>query len=1113
MKALIDAGARERIETDLDVSMCVEAGAGTGKTTMLIKRIVALLRAGRATIDQLAVITFTEKAAAELSARLRFELEFAVEAAVGDDERARLETALLALHRARVQTIHAFAGDLLRERPVEAGIDPRFTVLEDLAASLDFDAAYRSWLDELLASSRQEVEVAMRRGFELRHLRQVAEIVHQHRHVLPLAASAPEVPDVAGYRAWAAWASGELDECGPTCTDVEDKAFVALAPVQEYLALIERADDAEVERLVLFESPRPHTTAGSKDNWSPETNCGRVKDIYGEIRSGRTPALINALRTEALCNMLIHVERFVLAYADQRRKEGNANFEDLLIRSRDLVRDNPLVREHFRRRSTHVLVDEFQDTDPIQAELIAWISAPPGAEGDWRKVVPEPGSLFVVGDPKQSIYRFRGADIAAYDAVKRGPLANRLERLEQNFRSTESVLGWVNELFDRVFVEQPGVQPANTHLVARDTTIDDKLDRSAIVVVHSLGEWAKTDKSTEAMRAEESSLLARTLWRAVEEERWPVRDRRADDAVRPARWRDVAILLPSRTRVELLEAALQRHGVPYRLEGGRGFYARQEVRDLISLLEAIDDPADSIAIVAALRSLAFGCSDDDLLLWRVANERFDYRWIGNDGPASVRESLEVMADLHRAQRSFSLGDLVRMAVERSGLVEAALTVPGGDQAAANVLKVVDVAQEFAGAGGGALRGFTNWLTRNRDEEEREDDAPVAEERDDIVRIMTIHAAKGLEFPIVALANVEWGGSKQAPPIPDALNHRINLTVGNDWARFQTPNWDAAKQSEKDALEAERDRLLYVAVTRARDHVVVPVCTAPDAVAKGFMAKMSESVGGVDPERWGEDIGGCWQYDTRTLDTVAERPPDVVTVDSDEPADSGAVAERGRLLAERDVSVRAASQGIELVTASGVKSSVRPLVAEADAADDASDEAPAGIETEAAPPLELGDAFHRVMELVDLPEAETLEPLVEAICEEHGIPDSAEAVVAMARLAMTALEREGLPAEGMHREVPFVVPDGNRVLIGRIDVLSTARKRVDVIDFKTDERIGEPLAVAVSRHRGQLETYETAVSLVADCGPILVGAVFVRTGELALFSTVPSPASSEHDISI
>ena len=164
-----------------------------------------------------------------------------------------------------MQTIHAFAGDLLRERPVEAGIDPRFTVLEDLAASLDFDAAYRSWLDELLATSRQEVEVAVRRGFELRHLRQVAEIVHQHRHVLPLAPMRLRVPDVAGYRAWAAWAEGELDECGPTCTDEEDRAFVALAPVRDHLALVERADDAELERLVLFESPKPPLRAGIEE--------------------------------------------------------------------------------------------------------------------------------------------------------------------------------------------------------------------------------------------------------------------------------------------------------------------------------------------------------------------------------------------------------------------------------------------------------------------------------------------------------------------------------------------------------------------------------------------------------------------------------------------------------------------------------------------------------------------------------------------------------------------------------------------------------------------------------------------------------------------------------
>src|SRR4051794_25954854 len=202
MTSLVDQAARDRIENDLGVSMCVEAGAGTGKTTALVRRIVALLRRGEATIDQLGVITFTEKAAAELSARVRFALEVAAEEASGE-EKERLETALLGLHRARVQTLHAFAGDLLRERPVEARIDPQFEVLENLAASLDFDAAYQRWRDDLLGSSRPEVEIATRRGLTLKHLREAAEIVHDNRHVLPLESSPATVPDLRAFRDWA----------------------------------------------------------------------------------------------------------------------------------------------------------------------------------------------------------------------------------------------------------------------------------------------------------------------------------------------------------------------------------------------------------------------------------------------------------------------------------------------------------------------------------------------------------------------------------------------------------------------------------------------------------------------------------------------------------------------------------------------------------------------------------------------------------------------------------------------------------------------------------------------------------------------------------------------
>jgi ATP-dependent exoDNAse (exonuclease V) beta subunit len=342
-----------------------------------------------------------------------------------------------------------------------------------------------------------------------------------------------------------------------------------------------------------------------------------------------------------------------------------------------------------------------------------------------------------------------------------------------------------------------------------------------------------------------------------------------------------------------------------------------------------------------------------------------------------------------------------------------------------------------------------------------------------------------------MANVEWEGPKQVPPIPDASGHRIHFTVGNDYARFSTPDWEVAKESERDALEAERDRLLYVAVTRARDHLVLPVCHDREQ-AKGFLSKMSPALPGIEEKRWGEEVADTWQFDTRELDAVAEHPPEVLYVDPDAPPDESAVQRRGEILAELDVAVRAASRGIQLVTASGMKSEMRPLVAESEAADSNSDDQPPSVDTEDAPPLEFGDAFHRVMELVDLPDLVTLEPLATAICEEHGIPDSAGAIVAMGRLVRDAIQGEGISRD--HREVPFVVPCQSEVLIGRIDLVARVGDEVDVIDFKTDQREIKSLPHAIEDHRGQLETYRQSVTL-ATTKDATVKVIFARTGEI------------------
>jgi ATP-dependent exoDNAse (exonuclease V) beta subunit len=1082
---LVDAAARARIETDLDVNLCVEAGAGTGKTTMLVKRVVALLRTGRATVDDLAVITFTEKAAGELSARVRFALEQALEEHLLGEERARVEQALLDLYRARIQTLHAFAGDLLRERPVEARLDPEFETMDDLAAELHFDDAYRGWLDEQLAERNEPVERAMRRGFDLPRLRKLVEEVHRHREVLPLQPAPWSPPDVRAFRVAAADWAAQLTALEPRCTDAEDDLYPQLEALRDFCEEVERApEDADVERLLLFEAPAAKLV-GSQDRWE-DGACKQVKDLFREYRPWKEE-LRAALRTDALVELLPLAAGFAQAYAEQRRTEGLADFDDLLLWARDLVRDDEHVRAYFHRRSPRILVDEFQDTDPIQSELVTWICAPAGATGTWREVIPEPGSLFIVGDPKQSIYRFRGADISVYDSVKRGPLAGEVEYLVQNFRASEEVLGWVNGVFDRVLEEKEGIQPPNTPLEGQ-VSMRTELSRSPIVLVHSEEEAGSADE----LRSEESSLLARTISRAVRDEEWPIRERRAGDAVRAVQWRDIAILVPSRTGIERLEAALQRHGVPYRFEGGRGFFSRQEVRDLVSLLHAIDDPTDVIAIVAVLRSLAFGCSDEDLLGWQLEHGRFDYRRVDGEttGPEPVREAMATLRDLNRASRGLSLAELVRKAIERTGLVEAALSLPSGRQSAANVMKLLDHAREFSAAGGGALRAFTSWLGRMREREADEVDAPVAEERDDRVRVMTIHAAKGLEFPVVCLGNLESTGSNDTPPVPDVEHGRVELKLGSesDGTAFCTPGWLEVKEREKQALAAERDRLLYVACTRARDHVVIPVCTVPSK-ARGFMARLMPSLPQPDVEHAGEDLDGCWLYDVALLESV-EAVPAASEATAHEGAVAGAVAERERWDAEREALVRERARGVEVVTASSVKVDPRPLVAEA--ATSGGEGGPV-IDVGSAPPLELGDAFHRVMEMVSLPEGEDLEEIAAAICTEAGIAEATGAVVEMGRRCLASQPLSGsTDGEDVYREVPFVTGHEGEVLIGRIDLLVRTERRTLIVDYKTDgvTRGAEPLAA--QEHRGQVAAYLHAVRTAANAESTAT-LLFARTG--------------------
>jgi ATP-dependent exoDNAse (exonuclease V) beta subunit len=816
----VDAAVREEIRARLDVALCVEAGAGTGKTTALVSRVVEVIRTGRATVDSLAVITFTEKAAAELASRVREGLEAAMRGAPAE-EAARLAAAIDGLARARIETIHAFCRHLLAERPVEARLDPAFQLLNDFEERLAFDAAYAAWARQQFDGDDPVLRRAFNRGLEVADLRFVVEQVHRFRALIPFERPEAEPAAVGAFLDTLAEAVARLEALAPACVSATDRGLAQIEAVRRLLGDCRRvASDADRLERILLRTPKIKAE-GNQKNWKPATACQEQKAICTEIGQ-RLEKLQRALRCEALVSLIPLAEEFVLRYAEERRQRGIAEFDDLLIWTRDLLRDTPEVRRYFRERFAVIVVDEFQDTDALQVEIILLLTSPDeeGPIWSWR---PAPGALFVVGDPKQSIYRFRRADVATYLRVRDEVLAEGRRSIVQNFRSVPGVIDWVNRVFAPALSGDGQVGYTDLH-AARDGGA-----RPAVTLVPFNGAG-----QAEQSRAAEAAAIAATI-QTVLSEGWPVYDNEVG-GWRPARAGDVVVLLPTRRALPALERALGATGVPFRHEGGRAFFDRQEVHDLVAMLRAIDDPTDGIWLVAALRSVAFGCSDDAIARAVAAGWRLDYRLPLPDDVPEVADACRLLHSLHRARPSLSLVPLVRAVLRETRLVEIAQTAPGGEQAAANLLKVLDQARAFAESGSSGLRPFLHWIEQQRSARADEADAPVADHGDEVVRLLTIHAAKGLEFPIVVLSGLaENLGSTQPPAFVEVDQatgaRRLHLRRGNDTdGHLETPGYGDARKRERRHEEAERRRLLYVAATRARDRLVLPIAMAGDAPA-------------------------------------------------------------------------------------------------------------------------------------------------------------------------------------------------------------------------------------------------------------------------------------------
>ena len=476
-----DQESRSRIENELESTFFVEAGAGTGKTRELVQRIVNLIKEGRAEIDRIAAITFSEAAAAELKDRVRFELEkHSLSPDLNGVQKARCRAAVAGMDNAAIQTLHAFASSILREKPFEAGLPPNFEILADIEESIDFEENWQSWIDAAMENAEvsRHIFTAMALGLKLDDLKELAGSLQGDYDRLPDHFAAVPAPARRAVGALVAELN-HVEGLIPLAKYGEDDPLVQharrLLAMGRKLSLMDHSSDTA---LALLRNFGKLTAPGNQKNWLPDprskvNGCKELKDICSGLEELRKDEL-ERIRVAALMPLLESLRTFTLDCVQRRRSSGKALFQDLLIWARDMLRDNADVRAYFQQRYTHLLIDEFQDTDPIQAEIAFFIAADAAAMGqaalnekDWKKLLIAPGKLFVVGDPKQSIYRFRRADIATVQDVAAllGPC--RLP-LQQNFRSQEPVINWVNSIFAKWMGDGvPHIQAAYSLLSAK----------------------------------------------------------------------------------------------------------------------------------------------------------------------------------------------------------------------------------------------------------------------------------------------------------------------------------------------------------------------------------------------------------------------------------------------------------------------------------------------------------------------------------------------------------------------------------------------------------------------------------------------------------------------
>jgi ATP-dependent exoDNAse (exonuclease V) beta subunit len=822
-----------------DGSLLLSAGAGTGKTTVLVERFVAAVLEDGVRVEEMLAITFTEKAAAQLATRVRELL-----AARGAREAARDAEA------AWISTIHGFCARVLRTHALAAGLDPEFRVLDAVEAErLGIDAFDRALAQFIGGGGDQSERLRLVATYTPDRLRDMVRTAYAH--LRSRGEARPELPEVQAPRP--AGERAALDAAiAPALAEIGAAEGKRVAEARERL---ERCSEA-LQRLGEEGIAEPDDLDGLA------LGGGNTKALAGEACQGYGAAL-DAYRASCVAHreyldhvllrdlIRLHGDR----YATAKRERSGLDFDDLELIAADLLGRDEALRDHYAGRFKHVLVDELQDVNPLQDRILDLL---------------ERDNLFRVGDERQSIYRFRHADVGLFRAARaQADERGRAERLTVNFRSRGEILDAVDRVFGELWGEEFDAlrAPSGEFAPSRGVNSPDPASEGPRVellcVDRDRRRWDDrfADDDSEGGEPPFGAVFADVApWRAVEAR---LLARRVDELTRDGgfAYGDVALLVRATTSIGVYERALEDRGIPTHVIGGRGYFSQQQVGDLRAWLAALANPLDELALHSVLASPLVGASLDALVLVAACGRRLGSGWdvwrvlealaaaravaaepveaagspgeaidrLASDLPSAESDRLTAFVARFREERvaaaRVSLETLIDRVVTRTGYDRAVLAMPAGERRMANVRKLMRMAREFEAEQGRDLRGFIDLVAERDLTAAREGEAPLEAEQLDAVRLMTVHRAKGLEFGVVCVADLGKAGREDDAALRITDDGRVGMRLASlRGGATDSSHLGAIRAEARTEDEEEERRVFYVAMTRAREHLVLSGAT-------------------------------------------------------------------------------------------------------------------------------------------------------------------------------------------------------------------------------------------------------------------------------------------------